>query len=75
MSKRWQARVVEACVESCVLYDCQARVWYKRDMKRVQSWLDKCYRYVWRDRNGQPFMQMQAKSLEPAGRKSRKSVC
>ena len=61
MSKRWQARVVEACVESSVLYDCQARVWYKRDMKRVQSWLDKCYRYVWSDRNGQPLMQMQAK--------------
>ena len=58
MSKRWQARVVEACVESSLLYDCQARVWYKRDIKRLQKWMDKCYRYVWSNRNGQPLRQM-----------------
>ena len=28
LSKRWQARIVEACVESSLLYDCQVRVWY-----------------------------------------------
>lgn len=44
MSKRWQARVVEACVESSLLYVCQARVWYIRDMNRLQKWMDKCYR-------------------------------
>ena len=27
LSRRWQARVVEACVESSLLYDCQSRVW------------------------------------------------
>ena len=50
MSKRCQARVVQACVESSLLYDCHVRVWYKRDVKRLQSWVDKCYRYVWSDR-------------------------
>ena len=26
LSKRWQARIVQACVESALLFDCQARV-------------------------------------------------
>ena len=28
MLKKVQARVVEACVESCLFFDCQVRVWY-----------------------------------------------
>lgn len=63
MSKRWQARVIEACVESSLLYDCQARVWYKRDVKRLQKWMDKCYRYAWSNRNGQPLRQMQERGV------------
>ena len=63
LTKRWQGRVVEACVESSLLYDCQARVWYKRDMKRLQRWVDKCYRYVWSDRNGEPLRQMEARGV------------
>jgi len=59
LSKRWQARVVEACVESGLLFDCQVRMWWKKDVKKLQSWMDKCYRYVWSDRNGQPLRQMQ----------------
>ena len=60
LTKRWQGRVVEACVESSLLYDCHVRVWYKRDMKRLQSWIDRCYRYVWSNRNGEPLRQMEA---------------
>merc|ERR1711867_105278 len=60
LSKKWQGRVVEACVESSLLYDCHVRVWYKRDMKRLQSWIDRCYRYVWSNRNGEPLRQMEA---------------
>ena len=32
LTKRWQGRVVEACLESRLLYDCQLREWYKKDM-------------------------------------------
>ena len=39
------------------MYDCHARVWYKRNLKEVQKWMDKCYRYVWSDRNGQLLKQ------------------
>ena len=35
LSKRWQGRIVQACVESSLLYDCQARVWYKRDVNKL----------------------------------------
>ena len=63
LSKRCQARVVEACVECSLLYDCQVRVWYVRDIKRMQKWIDKCYRYVWSDRNGQPLRQMEQRGV------------
>ena len=59
MSKRVQARVVEVCVESSLLYDCQARVWYKRDVKALQSWVDRCYRWIWSGGRGQPLRRMQ----------------
>ena len=52
LTKKWQGRVIEACVGSCLLYDCQARVWYKRDNEKLQRWRDKCYRCVWSNRNG-----------------------
>jgi hypothetical protein len=61
LSRRWQARVVEACVESSVLFDCQARAWWKKDIMRLQKWMDKCWRYVWSNRNGEPLRQMQAR--------------
>ena len=60
---RWQARVVQACVESSLLYDCQARVWYKKDLKRLQSWVDRCYRYVWSKGRGQPLRQLQERGV------------
>ena len=60
ISKMWQARVVEACVESSLLYDCQARVWYKKDVRALQSWIDKCYRWVWSGGRRQPLRRMQA---------------
>ena len=36
-------------VISSVLYDCQARVWWARDIKRLQSWVsweNRCYTYI-----------------------------
>ena len=58
LSKRWRGSIVQACVESSLLYDCQARMWYKRDVNKLQRWMVKCYRYVWSDRNGEPLRQM-----------------
>ena len=43
--------MVHADVESSVLYDCHARVLYKRKLEEEQKWMNKCYKYVWSDRN------------------------
>ena len=63
LSKKWQAKVVQACVESIVLYDRHATVWQKRKLKEVQKWMDKCYRYMWSDRNCQPLQQMSERGV------------
>ena len=60
LSKRMQARIVEAVVESTILFDCQVRVWYKGEIKELQSVVDKMYRYIWSKKNGPPLIQMQA---------------
>ena len=41
LSKRWQGRIVQACVVSSLLYDCQATVWYKRDMSGLKRCMNK----------------------------------
>ena len=64
LSRRCQAKVVEASVESTVLFDCQARTWTRKELKRLQVFLDKCYRSVWSNRRGPPLMQMQEEGMK-----------
>ena len=52
-TKKWQGRVI----------DCHARVWYKRDIGKLQSWIDKCYRYVWSNRKAKSKRQMEAREV------------
>ena len=59
LSKRRQARIVETCVESTILFDCQARTWRKTEIKKLQQTMDKKYRSVWARGNMPPLMQMQ----------------
>jgi hypothetical protein len=59
LSKRIQARIVEACVESALLFDCSVRTWWVADIKRLQSWVDRCYRHVWSNKREPPLMQME----------------
>ena len=47
LSKRWQARIAQAWVESALLFDCQARVWWKKNVMRLQKWMDKCWQYMY----------------------------
>ena len=46
LPKRTQARIVEACVESALLFDCNTRVWYVREIKAMHSLMDRCYRGI-----------------------------
>ena len=60
LTARTQARVVEACVESTALFDAGIRPWYQRELKRLQSEIDRCYRYVWAGNFGrQPLRRME----------------
>ena len=63
LSKKWQARIVEATVVSSLLYDCQARVWWGGDIRKLQKWVDRCYRYIWGNRNREPLREMQNRHI------------
>ena len=59
LSKRRQARIFEACVESALLFDAAKRTWYMKDLKKLQQWADKCYRYIWSRKTEQLLRQME----------------
>ena len=63
LSKKIQARIVQACVESTALFDCQARTWQKGEIKRIQQFMDKALRYIWSRKNQPPLMEMQQKGV------------
>ena len=43
LPKKLQARSVEACVESTILFDCQTRPWRDREIKQLQRIADQGY--------------------------------
>ena len=59
LSKATQARVSEACVESIVLFNIVVHPFLAREIKILQQFCDKKYRYIWSDRKGEPLRQMQ----------------
>ena len=59
LSKKMQARIVETCVESALLFDCHTRVWYVSELKRLQKFMDRKYRYVWSRKTKPPLIQME----------------
>ena len=56
--------MVEAGVESTMLFDCQARTWTREEVKKLQVFLDRCYRWIWSNRRGPPLMQMQEEGMK-----------
>ena len=61
LTKRTQARVVEAVVESSMLYKCHIRTWTLEEIARMQKKVDRCYRYVWSSKNQPPLKEMEKK--------------
>ena len=59
LSKKMQAKVIETCVESAVLFNSAVRPFSKSETKRIQSWIDKRYRYIWSNKNEEPLRQME----------------
>ena len=50
-------------MESALLFNSGVRVWYRSEYKRLQNFMDKCYRHVWSSRREQPLRRMQAMGL------------
>ena len=63
MSKRLQARIVEAVVESTILFDANVRTWYISDIKKLQSQVDRMYRHIWSRKDMEPLRAMQEQHL------------
>ena len=63
ISKKLQARIVEASVESSMLFDCQARTWRVGEVKKLQSFVDRAYRHIWSNKTKPPLMQMQEEGV------------
>ena len=49
----------EACVEGTMLFNVAVRPFLAREIKSIQRFCGKKYRYIWRDRKGEPLRQMQ----------------
>ena len=54
LSKETQAKVFEEYVESTILFDAAVCPFSAKEIKSLQSFCDKQYRYVWNDRKGKP---------------------
>ena len=63
ITMRLQEKVVEASVESSMLFDCQARTWRVREIKKLKSMVDHTYWYIWSDKRKPPLIQMQEKGV------------
>ena len=46
LSKRHQAKIVELCVESSGLFNCSIRSWHVAEIRKLQRYIDKLYRYI-----------------------------
>ena len=57
--KRIQAKIIEDCVESTLLFDCQMRTWHLGEIKQIQSTMDRKYRWLWSKKIKPPLIQMQ----------------
>lgn len=63
LMKRTQARIVKAVIESTMPFDCQIRTWYIKDIKRLQQYIDKAYRYIWSRKSKPPTMEIQKRGI------------
>ena len=58
LTKRAQARVVEACAEPTALFDAQIRPWHRSEINQIQRAVYKAYRYIWSNKRNPPLIEM-----------------
>ena len=55
--------------KSGLLFDCATHTWCLKDIKKLHSWMDKCYRSVWGSGRSPPLRQMQEETCKISGMK------
>ena len=66
LSKVTQAKVFEVCIESTLLFNAAVRPFHQRELNAMQTFVDKKYRYIWSEKNGEPLRQMQKQGVNMA---------
>ena len=56
---RTQALVVQAVVESTMLFDCMVHTWTATDIQKMQSVPDNANRWIWNHKRGLAKLRMQ----------------
>ena len=63
LSKACQAKITQACVESTMLFDCQVQTWHLREIKTLESSVDRMFRYIWSNKRRPPLIHMQQEGV------------
>ena len=63
LSKRTQALVLDTCVESTMLFNCNTRPFYKSEVKQLQKAIDMRYGLIWGSGNKEPLREMEEKHV------------
>ena len=53
----------EGCIESTLLFNAAVRPFHQREIKVMQTFVDKKYRYIWSEKKGESLRQMQEQGL------------
>ena len=56
LPKRKKALIVQTFVKRGLFFDCAVR---PSEIKCMQIWIDKSYRYIWSNKKGPPIIQME----------------
>ena len=59
LKKRTRAVVLQATVESTILFECVVQPWCKSDIEKLPRVDDKAYRWIWNDSKGLTRLRMQ----------------
>ena len=59
LKRRTKALIIQAVVESTMLFDSNARAWSPSDIQKLQSVVDKSYRSVWNNGKKMTLVRMQ----------------
>ena len=62
LTKKTQAMIIQAIVESTMAFNYETRAWHKKEIRSMERIIEEGYRYVWVNTKGGPVLkQMEEK--------------